>query len=64
MEERRERVEIFLGDRVELVVVTRRATGGQTEPDGGGGVDTVLGVNGIVFLSDRAALAAASARRA
>ncbi len=49
-------IEIAGWDGIELVVVADGAIGGETEPDPGGGLDTVTGVVGQVFLLDRAAL--------
>ena len=56
VEERRQRVELLLRDRVELVVVADRAAGGQAEPDLRDGLGAVAGVEDEVLLGDRAAL--------
>ena len=55
-EERRERVEVALRDRVELVVVAGRAADGQAEEDRARGVGAVLGVDHLVLFRDHAAL--------
>ena len=56
LEERGERVEIFLGDRVELVVVTTAALEREPEESRAEGGDAVVDVVDAVFLFDRAAL--------
>ena len=56
VEERRQRVELLLRERVELVVVADRAAGGQAEPDLRRRLGAVAGVEDEVFLVDRAAL--------
>ena len=51
-EEGGQRIEVLLGDGIELVVVAGGATHRQAQPDRAGGVDPVLGVHDLHFLFD------------
>ena len=53
-EEGGQRIEVLLGDGIELVVVAGGATHRQAQPDRAGGVDPVLGVHDLHFLFDDA----------
>ncbi len=50
---REELVEFLLGERVELVIVTSSAPGGEAEPHRRGGLDPLHRVAHVVFLVDR-----------
>ena len=56
-EKRGQRIKIFGADRVEFVVVARRATGREPEPHRGHRLNAVLGVNGFILGRDGPALA-------
>ena len=55
-EERPQRVEIFLGDRVELVIVTGRAAHRHAKPDSPDRISPILGIDLCVFVLDQARL--------
>ena len=56
VKEGEEAVEVLLRDGVVLVIVAAPATHRHAQPDGGGGVEAVDDVLGLVLLGDRAAL--------
>ena len=56
-EKRGQRIKIFGADRVEFVVVARRATSREPEPHRGHRLNAVLGVNGFILGRDGPALA-------
>ena len=60
VEEGEELVELFLGDRVELVAVAAGAAERQAQPDGRGGLDAIDDVLDGVLLGDDAPLAVAA----
>ena len=55
VEERRHFIELALRDRVEFVVVARRAVHGQPEPDPGGRLGAVAGVQHGILVGNHAA---------
>ena len=56
--ESRHRIKIFLRNGIKLVIVAGRTTHRKTEPDRTGGVDPILGVDGLKLFDDEAALIA------
>ena len=57
IEDRENLIKFLLQNRIELVIVTDRASHGQPEPRGGSGLDSIHRVTDLEFLVDRAALA-------
>ena len=53
-EEGRQLIDLFLQDRVELMIVAGGASDGESKEHGAGGVDAIFGVNRLEFLGNDA----------